>query len=296
MRILLESLNERLSRFSKELRNCKNEISVDAVHDLRVSIRRLDAALDTLSSFIDDKNLVIIREEIKAILRPFGKLRDIHVQQEWINTIYKNLGPGLTKYLARQKKRKKKIEGTLIEVIKNFRPVLTEKMLSHGGSDFLQKGQINDSSFPQRAYEIMLRRYGAVKKAESLSMDENDTKALHQLRIDFKHYRYTAELLKPLFADGKNQIMKRMHSYQTLLGEIHDFDVLSNKLHNFMRKKKRTLLEIEDLKISIHRLSQKRRNYYSQFLEFPELQKDIFHPDNLIDSAQLAEVESDLKS
>ena len=296
MSFLLESINERFNRFAKELKNCKNANSVDSVHDLRVSIRRLDAALDLLSNFIEDNSLVLVRKEIKSILQPFGKLRDIHVQQQWINTIYKDHGSGLKKYISRLNKKEKKIENTLIELAKNFRPVLTQKMIDHLGYVLFQKEQINNFSFPMRAYEIMLIRYGLVKDAERHAMDENDTDALHQLRIAFKHYRYTAELLKPLFASDKNMIMERMHSFQTLLGEIHDFDVLSKKFHKFIQKKNRTLLEIEDLRISINILLQKRRGYYKQFHDFPELQKDVFHPDNLIDSARLAEVELVLKS
>jgi CHAD domain-containing protein len=293
MNILVESLNERWNRFFKELHNCKNTPSVDVVHDLRVSIRRLDAAIDVLTNFIiEDNDIAFAREELKSILKPFGKLRDIHVQQEWINNIYKDLGYGLRKYIAALKKKEKKVEHDLVELAKNFNPIFTERMIHHTVPNLMQAGQKDKFSFPLRAYEIMLAIFGTVKKVEqSVLLDENDTEALHQLRIAFKQYRYTAELLKSLFVNGKKELLKRMNNLQTLLGEIHDFDVLLNKFYKFMHKRKRTLLEIEDLKRSIHLLSQIRKSYYKQFLDFPELQKNIFHPDNLMDLSKLADVE-----
>ncbi|HLC15470.1 MAG TPA: CHAD domain-containing protein [Thermodesulfovibrionia bacterium] len=289
---MVESLNERWNKFFKELHNCKNTPSVDAVHDLRVSIRRLDAAIDVLTNFIEDKDISLAKEELRGILKPFGQLRDIHVQQEWIENIFKKFGHGLKKYTAKLKNKERKLEQSLIRVAENFNPVFTEKMINETVPKLMEAEQRDKNFFPLRAYEIMAASFGNVKKAEqSALLDENDTEALHQLRIAFKHYRYTAELLKSLFADGKKELLKNMHSLQTLLGEIHDFDVLSDKFYKFMHKRKRTLLEIEDLKRSIHLLSQIRESYYKQFLDFPELQKNIFHPDNLMDLSKLAEVE-----
>jgi CHAD domain-containing protein len=46
------------------------------------------------------------------------------------------------------------------------------------------------------------------------------------MRLAFKKYRYAAEVLLPLFPKATEETAKRLHDFQTLLGTIHDCDVI----------------------------------------------------------------------
>ena len=55
------------------------------------------------------------------------------------------------------------------------------------------------------------------------------------MRLAFKKYRYAAEVFLPLFPKATEETAKRLHAFQTLLGTIHDFDVILAEARSFRR-------------------------------------------------------------
>jgi CHAD domain-containing protein len=55
------------------------------------------------------------------------------------------------------------------------------------------------------------------------------------MRLAFKKYRYAAEVLLPLFPKATEETAKRLHDFQTLLGTIHDCDVILAEAASFRR-------------------------------------------------------------
>jgi CHAD domain-containing protein len=55
------------------------------------------------------------------------------------------------------------------------------------------------------------------------------------MRLAFKKYRYAAEVLLPLFPKATEETEKRLHAFQTLLGTIHDCDVILAEAASFRR-------------------------------------------------------------
>jgi hypothetical protein len=85
------------------------------------------------------------------------------------------------------------------------------------------------------APEILGRLERGVSKHRGAALDPAHPEALHRMRLAFKKYRYAAEVLLPLFPKATKETARRLHAFQTLLGTIHDFDVILAEAHAFRR-------------------------------------------------------------
>src|SRR5437870_4855706 len=79
----LRSVRRGWKRFRRSLREATGSLDADPVHDLRVSSRRLIAALSTLGDLIPEKPARKLRRALKKTLKLMSGLRDLHVQETW---------------------------------------------------------------------------------------------------------------------------------------------------------------------------------------------------------------------
>jgi CHAD domain-containing protein len=56
------------------------------------------------------------------------------------------------------------------------------------------------------------------------------------MRLAFKQYRYSVEVLAPLFPSVTPDTMERLHAFQAMLGDIHDLDVILAEAAHFRRR------------------------------------------------------------
>lgn len=84
---LLAVFDQRVLNYCHNLRNCMDECSVDAVHDLRVSIRRLLALVGVLREvFPELPRCRKLRRRLRALLSDLSKLRDTQVMIAAVRT------------------------------------------------------------------------------------------------------------------------------------------------------------------------------------------------------------------
>ena len=77
--VLLDAVDARWKKYRSELKTCRTEFSGEAVHDLRVAVRRLLAIFDLLRSVIHHPRIQRIRRELKDQLDNLDELRDVQV-------------------------------------------------------------------------------------------------------------------------------------------------------------------------------------------------------------------------
>jgi CHAD domain-containing protein len=53
---------------------------------------------------------------------------------------------------------------------------------------------------------------------------------IHRVRIAFKSLRYMIEIVHPLLANFPSDNLRRMHDYQSLMGEIQDVEIIMQAL------------------------------------------------------------------
>src|SRR4051812_5952557 len=87
---LFDSLSERLRAFRKAARRCRRQSSEEAVHHLRVQLRRLLAFIELLGAVVPQVHLERSRKKLKKRLDYFDDLRDTHVQLLFIANVLLN--------------------------------------------------------------------------------------------------------------------------------------------------------------------------------------------------------------
>jgi CHAD domain-containing protein len=227
---LAESGRTRSARFREGLKlAAANPASDEAVHDLRVAIRRVLAWIavrDALQG--PDRRLREARLSLKALMSPLGKLRDAHVKRDWIrNVVPEGDEPSfLFAVLAasdvrRWEEKVRKLLGA--QSAKRLRLPIPK-----GGGG---RGGRLETAVPAR--ELLRELEREVSKHLKAALDPAHPEALHRMRLAFKKYRYAAEVLLPLFPMATEETAKRLHAFQTLLGTIHDFDMILEEAHAF---------------------------------------------------------------
>lgn len=92
------------------------------------------------------------------------------------------------------------------------------------------KGLDPDAPFRANAQKMAAVRIGEVWKLGARSLDPREVEALHDLRIATKRLRYLLEITEPCFGKPARDGAKVARSLQDVLGEIHDCDVMSERV------------------------------------------------------------------
>lgn len=74
-----KQLSHLLDRASKAVRSCSEQITEEAIHDLRVSLRRFDETLRAFKALFPKPHYQIVHKEVREILRAAGQARDIDI-------------------------------------------------------------------------------------------------------------------------------------------------------------------------------------------------------------------------
>ena len=226
--LLLEALENRWKKYLTELKRCRAEFSNEAVHDVRVALRRLFSVIQLLNTIEPRPRLHKLSRAIKSQLDEFDDLRDTQVMLVEISETIQEL-PQLEKlqrHLERIEKgllkdlRKKIKKLNLKEVTRRVRKV-RESLKAELGTDFAASilGSVDE------AFWVTRQRYEKI--------DPDHPATIHRLRVAFKKLRYMVEIAFPLLDDFPFKNLKRMHDYQSLMGEIQDADVFLQTLQDF---------------------------------------------------------------
>lgn len=234
---------------SARLRSCLKLASADptsdrAVHDLRVAIRRVLAWIAVRDALLGhDRRMREIRSSLKSLMTPLGKLRDAHVKRDWILRLVPEGDESSYLYAVQ-------VASDILRWEEKVRERLGERPAGGLRVPFPKgakgRGGRLDATIPAR--ELLRELEREVSKHRVAALDPAKPEALHRMRLAFKKYRYAAEVLLPLFPKATEETAKRLHDFQTLLGTIHDCDVILAEAASFRRdilgREKECALEI----------------------------------------------------
>ena len=204
----------------KRLGDYLNEQGEKQIHDLRTSIRRLEATYLIFPNSFKRKKMDNFVSIYKSLFRKNSKLRDFDV------IITKLLNNGLTeesdpiKHLIRQKE--KRIKETLKEA-KNASKLKIPQIKNGNSEKIIPKYERTISSLMQK-----IQDYIPVVASDKSKIDE-----LHFMRKTAKKLRYILEI-EP--SDSYRHLINSMKLLQKILGNIHDCDMTINFLKKYSRK------------------------------------------------------------
>jgi CHAD domain-containing protein len=200
----------------------------EALHDMRVASRRLQAALRDFRSTFPAKTLAPLEDDIQWLTQMLGRLRDVDVFIEWLET-YAHGKRGTTKTIihhiidermqTRQREQQALIEALHSQRYAKFKRAFVEFVNTQAPHQAKE-----DESLIALAADKIEKELRRVKRRGTRA-NLAHLKRLHRLRIEAKRLRYTGEFFQSLFPAFPAKLIQRASALQDALGVVHDNDV-----------------------------------------------------------------------
>jgi CHAD domain-containing protein len=206
-------------RVVKELENVRTSPDPDAVHDLRVAMRRCRSVAAVMEEVDPDPAWPAMRKVARKLFHGLGALRDAQVMDEWV----KKLAPETDPVRIQLQSRFESSEPGLRESALRAAGKFDQKAWKRLERNLRQRSRLVPAG-SLAAECLALERFESARELHAKALRTEKSNPWHALRIGLKRFRYTAESLLPDKYLAWSDNLKRL---QDLLGELHDLDVLS---------------------------------------------------------------------
>jgi CHAD domain-containing protein len=207
-----------MQRVLKELDILQSAPEKDAVHDLRVGIRRCRSIAAVMREVDPDPAWHEMRSLPKKLFRKLGELRDTQIMDEWVSehgAENDKLRVALHTFFLEQEP---KLQQETLRLAAKFDDKGWQRL-----EDKLRKRVRLVPPESLAAQCLAVERLNEAKELHSKALRADKPAAWHALRIGLKKFRYTVESLLPQEYQAWSPNLKQL---QDILGEVHDLDVL----------------------------------------------------------------------
>jgi CHAD domain-containing protein len=207
-----------MERVKVELGRVRQDFDPDAIHDLRVALRRcgsiadIHIALDPLVAWKE------MKKEGRRLFKRLGELRDTQVMKEWIGHLVGDQDPAGIKLAAHLSEREAQLREQARKALGCFNLKKWARWQTRL-SEVSAPVPLEDPVFQQFALE----RWQAAHELHRQALRNRSRLAFHRLRIGLKRFRYTVENFLPQRHETWGKDLKL---FQDVLGEHHDLVVL----------------------------------------------------------------------
>ena len=207
-----------MERALRELEKVRTAPDPEAVHDLRVALRRCRSVAGVMEEVDPDAAWRELRKVGRKIFRQLGELRDAQVLEEWVKRLGQETDPIRERLNASLGAQENELSAEALRVAAKFDEKEWRKL------ERRLRGRARLVPADCLAAECLaLERLEAAKELHAKALRTEKPAAWHELRIGVKRFRYTVESLLPARYTVWGDDLKRL---QDLLGDVHDLDVL----------------------------------------------------------------------
>ena len=212
--------------FLQNLSKLKEQKETDAVHDLRVAVKRMRSYLKLLTILLDEKDNEVEFEKTEQLYSILGKYRDIEV--------------GLL--LLQSFEEENKITYTAFRFHLKIALQRTEAWAQHALSKYDEK-ELNDltrklgQSLKTNTHQQLLDKTGIILNKELKNLKQvkkHFSRRPHEARKRLKNISYWISICPKDFLINSGDLKKLKKSLD-LLGDWQDNEMLSNKIKHFRK-------------------------------------------------------------
>ena|SRR6266566_1482840 len=174
----------------------------EAVHEMRVAVRRLRAVLRVLG-------LRDLDPPAKRLQDALGEVRDLQLQVQWLR--------GRDEALLRSRQaRLRQAEQVLARELRRWRAEGLPPLLTAADASVASSRKVN---------KVLRRRLARLEERLEKAWRRLTPQALHRARISVKQVRYLLEVTKKSLPRKALSLGADLRTLQATLGELHDVDV-----------------------------------------------------------------------
>lgn len=231
---------EMLGKVETYVEGTVNDVDVEFLHQYRVNFRKLRSLISLLKKSLPEKTVVLLKSRLSPIFRRTNKLRNLDVflldENKYRKMLPASFNEGLSElYILIRKQRK-------AEQRKVARYLLSKSYTAaiEACSKKLSLDPVYDVNSPvkpilQVTKKLLFNRY---QKMMEMSAEINDLSAdadVHELRIEFKKFRYLMEFFPGFFPKKRlSALIGKVKKVQTVLGNFNDYSTQVTFLEEYI--------------------------------------------------------------
>lgn len=201
---------------------------IEAVHDMRVAVRRLRSVLRTARPMLRRQWSDALRAELDWLAQPLGAVRDLDVFVEYIKSESRKLGRDRSraeKLLPPLRAERERVRHELrvsLDEPRYYR--LLDSIEAAADAPQLRHSDVSSAKLARQEFRRFRKRLGPIA-----SMSDHE---LHKLRIHAKRARYAGDLVEPVHGRAATRFIKAATEVQDILGKHQDAVVAAQRLRH----------------------------------------------------------------
>jgi CHAD domain-containing protein len=257
----VEQAQAQLKHLTLQIGRALKSCSADAVHDVRVAIRRFTRAVAVCRPYFHVADLRKSRKRLKKIMNDAGDVRNCDIALKFVARFRVPHTPAL-----RSKLRNRRVElaRLLVADLRQWR----ERRSSVKWRTTLKspstpaKDALGEEPSQEMAHRVLMRGVkDFLKQGDRASSAQASPKELHQFRIFAKKFRYSLELLQPLYGSSLDPMVANIKHVSALLGDINDCVTAAEILTEYKGGHRL----VDRLKKRQHKKTEEFRKYWKEF-------------------------------
>lgn len=211
----------------------------DLLHEQRVAIRRLRAAVRTLSAGIPPRLKDTLATELRWLGQELGAVRDLDVQLANLAEHVAHLGSeprrcltGFRRHLEHEREARRAALDATLNSRRYFQLFINLERFAAGPPPRHPRGEAGETiaAVGRKAVKRALRRL--LKRGDAIG-EVPDADDLHALRIRAKRLRYVLEALRPITGAAGRKLIKQLVRLQDVLGRFNDAMVAASIIRDY---------------------------------------------------------------
>jgi CHAD domain-containing protein len=206
-----QAIAKLLERLAYQVGVTAHSTGAENIHDLRVAIRRFEQSLLMFRQALPGRDVKRIRRKLKVLMGHAGAVRDCDVALRILAKCQQPGVPALKERLAGERKTEL--------------PRLAAALRRWGARRTSSKWRA--ALLPIDAHDTFHHHLPRLARkflahGEAAAQPKTSAETLHAFRIEGKKFRYTLELLAPVYGAPVQEWLDKLKPLQSALGDVHD--------------------------------------------------------------------------